>query len=157
VAEPSPYQEAVLRAIARYNRPPLDEKHLSVARKRGEVEVRFEVEADTEDGFDVYAYVSRDTYIIGGEGWHDHVELRGEPDEEATTLIARLLPLLDGRAGLLVRYAGRHPYRWDLLYDYADEGWEPLNITGLFFFNYLGRRRRVEKRNAWPLPSREGP
>ena len=143
-----PRQRAVLEAIGRHNESPLDAEHLRISEEGGRVELWFEATAASRIGFDVGAVVREGSYTLWcDEGWHDEFPLQGDPEEDARLLVARLADLLEGRAKLLIRYAGGSPYRWRLVVADAEK-WQAYFLeTGLLFYNYFGRRALVAKVN----------
>ena len=101
-----------MEAIARHNESPLDGEHLEISEEEGRIELHFEATADSPGGFDVGAVVREGSYTLWcGEGWHERFPSQGDPEEDARLLVARLADLLEGRAKLLIRYAGGSPYR----------------------------------------------
>jgi hypothetical protein len=133
--------------IAGSNRAPLDTKHLSVAWSEGNPVPHLDIRAETKTEFDVGFAMREDSYTLWAEGWHDEFVMGGDPTEDARLLLARVRMLLDGRARLCVRYAGRMPYRWTLVVE-DEEGWRGyFDVTGLLFYNYFGRRTTREKIN----------
>lgn len=142
-----PKQRAVARAISEFGRSPIDATHLSGRAGRTGAELVFRVPAQSESEFGVEVLVGEDLYTVYCDGWHEEFGWHDDNREDVHILLEKLTTLLDGRTKLRVKYAGRMPYRWELLHNYEDDKWESLGITGLFFYNYLGRRREVEKRN----------
>lgn len=147
-----PRQRAVYEAIASYGAPPMDTEHMEIAEENGQVVLRFEARANSESGFDVAVVVLGDSYTIWGDGWHENHPLEDNFVRSAHSVVEQLVTLLNGRTKLLVSYAGKWPYKWEMLHNYEDDRWESLSVTGLIFYNYFGRRRLTEKRNRMLRP-----
>lgn len=141
-----PNQEAILRAIATSEKSALDARHFTID---GQTKtLHFKVGVSSKAGFDVWAVIGEEGYTLGADGWHAEFRFQGGPEDNARQLLERLRKLLDGRTQLIVRYAGRTPYQWQLLHNSREDQWESLGVTGLIFYNYFARRRTAVKRNG---------
>ena len=54
--------------------------------------------------------------------------------------------IFEGKVKVRVTYAGKSPYKWEILFDEGID-WKVLRLTGLLFYNYLGKRKTIEKVN----------
>ena len=107
-----------------------------------------------ESGFDIE--INCESYGIypAVDGWHgapwDITVM--EPEDICDGCLEFIRSLLCSDSKLTIYYSNKKPYRWVLSYPF--DGNIIDDETGLFFFNYFGRRTKSEFQNM-VLPVRE--
>ena len=147
MAKLSPNQQGIYDAIFRYGKAPIDGDHIFIDRYETSPRVRFEYLAEQETEFSVSLVVDVNTYQLAVDAWHEEFACEGDVLSVSTKVIEQLETLFDGRIRLQVWYAGKSPYKWELMHDYQQDQWESLSITSLLFYNYFGRKRIEVKTN----------
>ena len=145
-AKLSTNQQAIFDAISKYSKFPIDGHHLRVEIKNGSTCLLFTYQATSELEFDVFAEFFEDSFALHCDGWHDEFVIKKCPNESATRILEKLKSIFEGKIKVRVTYAGKSPYKWEILFDEGID-WEVLPLTGLFFYNYLGKRKTIEKVN----------
>ena len=101
-----------------------------------------------ESEYEVILEVYEDAFMLFCGGWHDYVQKdESDSDEEFSDfIIDKLRIIFSGRTTLKIYYAGKTPYRWELLSEKPEDKISSLNVTLLFFYNYFARKTAAEKR-----------
>ena len=139
-------QQAIFDAISKYSKFPIDSNHLRVEIKNGNTCLEFTYQAPSELEFDVFAEFFEDSFALYCDGWHDELVMKKCPNENATRILEKLKSIFEGKVKVRVTYAGKSPYKWEILFDEGID-WKVLRLTGLLFYNYLGKRKTIEKVN----------
>lgn len=139
-------QQAIFDAISKYSKFPIDSKHLKVEVKKGNTCLEFIYKAQSKLEFDVFAEFYKDSYTLFCDGWHDEFVMEKCPNETARSILGKLKTIFEGKLKVRVTYAGKLPYKWEILFDEGID-WEVLPLTGLLFYNYFGKRKTIEKIN----------
>jgi hypothetical protein len=107
-------------------------------------------------GFDVTVTIEPSGVVVAARGAHHHFEANEGQDVEHTAAEALGLvrDLLSPDMRVIEYCAGGLPYRWAMEVRTAD-GWKATEVTGLLFWNYLGRRSQLVFQNQ-TLPGRSG-
>ena len=108
-----------------------------------------------ESGFDIHVEVDSEEVAIYCEGYHDHHQLEGEPNDFANHVVGFLYDLLTSLMRVREYCAGGFPYKWSLECREGD-AWVPESTTGLLFYNYFGRKTESFFQNS-TLKEREDP
>lgn len=138
-----------LSQVERLNIAPLTRSNF----RRTNDSLYFSYEPNQPRGFSVQAQLQEGEFWLDCEGWHEHFAIEGGSEEKfAQSCLEKLITLLNGQTTLKVSKAGRWPYKWELIYKYADDKHESLGVTGLLVFNYFGRRQTYTLKNAESLP-----
>lgn len=108
---------------------------------------------NSDDGFDIK--IECETYGLypSVDGWH------GAPwdsnvmefEDMCQDCLGFIRSLLCTDSKLIVSYSNDKPYKWVLCYPFEDDTYE--DETGLFFFNYFGRKSKMDFQNH-SLPPR---
>lgn len=144
-----------LRSVAQaaFAAEPVHHEWLSV----GRTSLRLVFPRKTDTGFDVAIVAKPWGLYIEGDGWHHAANWTVRDGWTMTRLCEDCLgfgrTLLSADALLDVRYAGRSPYRWRMVY--LSEHGRNAEETGLLLFNFFGARRSVRLQNT-TLPARHG-
>ncbi len=145
--ELSQSQKAIQSLIGSYSAFPIDKDHLKVEMINDNPCLVFDFDARSDEEFSVEVRVFSDEYQIACDGWHEHYGLSKAPDKNAEHITEQLITLFNGSTKLVTYYKGENPYRWELLYNFDEDEWESLGVTGLLFYNYFAKRKIMEHSN----------
>jgi len=142
----TPNQQAIFETISEYSKFPIDCEHLMVKTRNGRTCLEFYYEASSEIEFNVFAEFFEDAFTLCCEGWHDEFFMDESPEQSAKRALEMLKSIFEGKVRVRVEFAGKSPYQWIIV---SDEGidWGVMRLTGLFFYNYFGKRKTIEKVN----------
>lgn len=139
-------QQAIFDTISKYSKFPIDGHHLSVEIKNRRICLQFTYQAISETEFDVFAEFFEDSFTLYCDGCHEEFIMKKSPTECVTNILEKLKSIFEGKVKIRVTYAGKFPYKWEILF-YEGINWEVLPLMGLFFYNYFGKRKTIEKIN----------
>jgi hypothetical protein len=110
-------QQAIFDAISKYSKFPIDSHHLKVEIKNGSTCLLFIYQATSELEFDVFAEFFEDSYALYCDGWHDEFVMNKCPNDSATRVLEMFKSIFEGKVKVRVTYAGKSPYKWEILFD----------------------------------------
>jgi hypothetical protein len=116
----------------------------------GNTTLRFPARSD--DGFDVELSASASGILFGAGGFHTHFDEPDNMERQVIDALGLARDLLSTGMRLRELRAGGLPYRW-ILELATVTGWQTNQVTGLLFWNYLGRRSEAIFQNR-QLPAR---
>ncbi|UCE98553.1 MAG: hypothetical protein JSV82_05030 [Planctomycetota bacterium] len=137
---------AVFKSISGYSKFPIDAEHLRIDTKDGKTLLEFCYLASSESEFDVIGEFFEDTFTLSCDGWYGEFFMDQSPERSAKRILEMLKSIFEGKVRLRVKFAGRTPFQWVILFDEGID-WCVISQVGLLFYNYFGKRRTVVKVN----------
>lgn len=111
--------------------------------------IKFRYLPKTENEFEVSLELYQNGYSIYCGGWHDYTEKdESESDDQfADDIIKKMEIIFSGKIKLKIFFAGKKPYRWEIVPDKSENKISPLGTTSLIFYNYFASKTTIEKQN----------
>lgn len=108
-----------------------------------------------QEGFDISVEVNSNqiTYHLGG--YHDHLDLDGDPHEFVNHFFGFLYDSLSTLMRVREFRSGSSAYKW-ILECRSDDVWETEGTSGLLFYNYFGSKTEAIYQNS-VIPERQDP
>jgi hypothetical protein len=107
----------------------------------------------SDAGFNITIQVFPSEIVVSMQGAHEHFRLEDGPEDLVRSVLGLVRDLLSPAMRVREQCAGGWPFRWHVEMLQNDGTWHTETTTGLFFWNYFGRRsERIYQNHV--LPSR---
>ena len=102
-------------------------------------------------GFNINVQVFPSEIVVSMQGAHEHFPLEHGPEDLVRSVLGLVRDLLSPAMRVREQCAGGEPFRWHVEMLQDDGTWQVETTTGLFFWNYFGKRsERIYQNHVLP-------
>lgn len=97
--------------------------------------------------FDIEINITLKEIIIYLDGWHENFRFNESSYKETSFYLNKfIIFVLSESCKLEIYESNKKPFKW-ILCGFEQNRWKTYSLTGLLFYNYFGRRSKVEKQS----------